>query len=233
MNGITFNSKHSYNDFNLILNSRTISTPTKKKIKVDIPGMNSVYDFSTVASKGELIFNQRAIECVFTLLANSKRELHAKLSRVAEWLQDAPQGQLVFDDISYFYFMAEVEGNIEFEESNNIAEITVIFIAEPFKTSFDYVGSTLWDTFNFVEDVLQDSSYDVVTTETVTIYNPGRLVTPTINCSVPMSIVFAGKTYPLIAGDNVPYGMKLLNGPNTLVINGTGHVAVVFRKTVL
>ena len=33
MNGITFNNKHSFNDFNLILNSRKISTPSKKKIK--------------------------------------------------------------------------------------------------------------------------------------------------------------------------------------------------------
>lgn len=233
MNGLTFNLKHSYNDFRLILNSRTISTPAKKKIKVDIPGMDSVYDFSTVASNGELIFTQRAIQCVFTLLAHSKHELHSSLSRVAEWLQDAPQGQLVFDDISYFYFLAEVEDNIELNEKNSTAEITVSFIAEPFKTSFDYVGSTLWDTFNFDEDVLQDTSFDVVTTKTVTIYNTGRLITPLINCSAPMSVLFSGVTYPLVAGANTPYGLKLLNGDNTLIVNGTGTISILFYKVVL
>lgn len=230
MNGITFNSKHSYNDFHLILNSRTITTPQKKKIKLDIPGMNSVYDFSTIASNGELIFTQRAIECVFTLLANSKSELQAQASRVAEWLQDAPQSQLVFDNISYFYFMAEVEGNIEINEEHNIAEITVQFIAEPFKTSFDDVGNVIWDTFNFNEDVMLYYGYDVVTTQTVNIYNTGRLIMPTINCNAVMSVVFMGKTYPLVIGDNFPYGLKLLNGDNTLVINGTGHVSVLFKK---
>lgn len=230
MNGITFNAKHSYNDFGLIMNSRKITTPSKKKIKSDVPGMNSVYDFSTIASNGELIYNQRTIECVFTLLASSKHELQAKASRVAEWLQDATQSQLVFDDISYFYFMAEVEGEIEINEEHNVAEITVQFIAEPFKTSFDYVGSTLWDTFNFDEDTLQDSSYDVAGTKTVSVYNPGRLTTPTISCSTIMSVVFAGKTYSMTVGDNFPYGLKLLNGNNTLVINGTGHISILFKK---
>ena len=233
MNGGTFVGEHSYNDFRLIMTAKRIGTPSKKKIKVDVPGMNSVYDFSMVASNGEIIYNQRAVEVDFTLFANSKQELHSELSRVAEWLQDTVQGPLIFDDISYFYFMAEVEDSIIISEEHNTADITVKFIAEPFKTGINLVGNTLWDTFNFLEDVLQDSSYDVAGTKTISIYNPGRLVTPTINCSVAMSVVFAGKTYPLIAGDNTPYGFKLLNGDNSIVINGTGHTSFLFHKVIL
>ena len=233
MNGVTFVSKHSYNDFQLIMTAKRIGTPSKKKIKVDVPGMNSVYDFSTIASNGELIYNQRPIEADFTLFANSKRELHSQLSKVAEWLQDTAQGQLIFDDISYYYFLAEVEGSLKTSEEHNTADITVTFTCEPFKTGLAFVGNTIWDTFNFEEDTLQSLSFDVVGTKTVSVYNPGQLVTPTINCSVPMSIVFAGKTYPLIAGDNTPYGFKLLNGPNSLVINGTGTLSVLFRKVIL
>ena len=233
MNGVTFVGKHSYNDFQLIMTAKRIGTPSKKKIKVDVPGMNSVYDFSTIASNGELIYNQRAVEVDFTLFANSKRELHSALSKVDEWLQDTVQGPLIFDDISYYYFLAEVEDSLKISEEHNTADITVKFIAEPFKTGINLVGNTLWDTFNFLEDVLQDSSYDVVGTKTVSIYNPGRLVTPVINCSTAMSVVFAGKTYTLIAGDNTPYGMKILSGANSLVINGTGTLSVLFRKVIL
>lgn len=233
MIGITFNGKHSFNDFNLILNSKKISTPSKKKIKESVPGMNSVYDFSTVASSGEIIYNQRSIECNFTSLANSKNELHIEMSKTAEWLQDTAQSQLVFDDIPYFYFMAEVEGDIEINEEHNAAEITVQFIAEPFKTSFDDVGNVIWDTFNFNEDVMLDYGFDVVTTQTVNIINTGRLIMPVINCSAPMSVVFEGKTYSLNAGDNSPYGMKLKNGDNSVVINSTGHIRFNFRKVSL
>lgn len=233
MNGYLFNGKHSYNDIGLIMESKSIQPPAKKKIKVDVPFMNGTYDFSTVGSNGEIIYTERAIKVVHVLPAWSKANLHALYSRALEWLQDVGQRQLIFDDISYFYFMAEVESASTFEEIVTFGKLTVVFIAEPFKTGLAFVGSTLWDTFNFNEDLIQDSSYDVVVTQTVSIYNPGRLVTPTINCSVPMSIVFSGVTYALIAGDNVPYGMKLLNGDNTLVINGTGHVSVLFRKVVL
>jgi len=233
MNGITFNGKHSYNDFQLIMTGKRISTPSKKKIKVDVPGMHSVYDFSTVASNGDIVYNQRLIEVDLTLLASSKHELHSKLSKVANWLQDTPQGQLIFDDFAYYYFMAEVEDVLNFKEEHNTADIIVKFVAEPFKTGLAYVGNTIWNTFNFDEDTLQSLSFDVVTTKTVSIYNPGRSVTPVINCSTAMSVIFGGVTYNLIIGDNTPFGLKLLNGANSLVINGTGHVNVLFRKVTL
>ena len=233
MKGFIFNGKHSYDDFGLPMESKSIQPPAKKKIKVDVPFMNGTYDFSTVGSSGEIIYTERAIKVILGFPTRSKADLYALYSVVLEWLQDVGKSQLIFDDLNYFYFLAEVEGVSTFQEMVTFGKLDVAFTCESFKTGLAFVGSTLWDTFNFNEDVLQDSSYDVATTKTVAIYNPGRLVTPTINCSAPMSIVFAGKTYALIAGDNVPYGMKLLNGNNTLVINGTGHVSVLFRKVIL
>ena len=233
MRGYLFNGKHNYNDIGLIMESKSIQPPAKKKIKVDVPGMNGTYDFSTVGSNGEIIYTERAIKVIHGLPARNKVDLYVLYSKALEWLQDVGKCQLIFDDISYFYFMAEVEGISTFQEMVTFGKLEVTFTCEPFKTGINLVGNTLWDTFNFLEDVLQDSSYDVVGTKTISIYNPGRLVTPTINCSVPMSIVFAGKTYALIAGGNTLYGFKLLNGPNSLVINGTGTLSVLFRKVIL
>lgn len=233
MNGITFNGKHSFADFNLIMNSKKISTPSKKKIKEPAPGMHSVWDFSTVASNGEITYNQRAIEVQFTLMCNSKAQLHSQASQVAEWLQDSPQSQLIFDDIKNYYYLAEVEGELSINEEHSIAEITVLFIAEPFKTSLDFVSGDIWNTFNFNEDYLQDVGYTVANTLTITLYNKGRLITPKINCSVPMTIIVSGKTYNLIAGDNTVYGLKLQNGANTIIINGTGRIDFIFRAVSL
>jgi len=233
MNGLTFNGKHSFNDFGLIMNSKKISTPSKKKIKDSVPGMNSVYDFSTVASNGELIYNQRSIDIQFTLITYSKAKLHSDLTKIAEWLQDVSQTQLIFDDISDYYFMAELEDSIDPTEENEVAEFTVKFIAEPFKTSIDLVGNDIWDTFNFEEDVVQDVGYTVVNTLTVSIYNAGRLITPIINCTSAVTVAMSGKTYNLITGDNKIYGLKLKNGYNSIVINGNGTIKFNFRKVVL
>ena len=231
MNGITFNNKHSFNDFQLIFNSKKISTPSKKKIKESVPGMNSVYDFSTVASGGEIIYDQREIECNFTLLANSKNELHIEMSKTAEWLQDAPQSQLIFDDISDYYFMAELEDEIEINEEQNIAEISVTFVAEPFRKGVNLVGSEAWDLFNFEEDIMQDVEFNVVVTESVTIYNPGRSVMPVVNCDAEdMSITYHSTTYNLAVGDNELYNLKLASGSNDITVNGTGNIKFIYRK---
>jgi len=233
MKGYLFNGKHNYNDIGLIMESKSIQPPAKKKIKVDVPFMNGSYDFSTVGSNGEIIYTERMIKVVHGLPTRSKADLHALYSRALEWLQDVGKCQLIFDDINYYYFMAEVEGVSTFEEMLTFGKLEVTFTCDSFKIGINLVGSTLWDTFNFNEDVLQDESYDVVGTKTINLYNPGRLVTPTVNCSVPMNIVCSGKTYPLLAGDNVPFGFKLLNGNNSIVINGTGHISFPFRKVIL
>jgi phage-related protein len=195
--------------------------------------MDSVYDFSAVASGGEIVYNQRNISVGFTLTSYSKAALHTTLTRVVEWIQDAPQGQLIFDDIIYYYFMAEVEDSIEINESLYVAKIAVNFTAEPFKTSINYVGATDWDSLNFDEDVLQESEFDVVVTETVSLYNPGRAVMPIVTSDAVMTIVFNSVTYNLAIGDNTFSGFKFATGANSVVINGTGHVEFLYRKVVI
>ena len=233
MIGITFNNKHSFKDFNLILNSKELSTPSKKKIKSGVPGMNSLYDFSTVASGGEIVYNQRSLKYNFTLICNSKAQLHAQLSEIFEWAQDTPQSQLIDDTIKDYYFMAEIEDSIVIKEKNNIAEITFNFIAEPFKTSLTLEGSDIWDLFNFEVDVAQDVGFNVVATLAVNIINTGRLISPLINVTSPMTIILRTVTYNLIVGDNNLYGLKLLNGDNNMVVNGTGAINFIWRKITL
>ena len=232
MNGLTFNGKHSFDDFNLIINSRTISTPTKKKIKLQVPYMNSTYDFSTVGSNGEIVYNQRSINVTFTLLSTSKVMLQSKMTKINEWLSSS-QSQLIFDDIKDYYFLAEIEDGNDLAETYEVGEFTVKFVAEPFKTSIDYVGNDIWDTFNFEEDIVQNTSFNVSNTSTVSVYNYGRLIIPTIHCSANMSVIVSGITYNLMIGDNLIYGLKLKNGYNSIIINGTGTIQFKFKKVTL
>ena len=231
--GITFNNKHSFSDFNLILNSKEISTPSKKKIKSGVPGMNSLYDFSTVASGGEIVYNQRSLKYNFTLLCNSKAQLHSQLSVIFQWVQDTPQSQLIDDTIKDYYFLAEIEDDISIKEDNDTAEITFNFIAEPFKNSINLEGNDIWDTFNFDEDVFQDVAYVVSGSKTITIINTGRLISPVINVTSNMTITINSKTFNLLTGDNTVYGLKLLSGSNSLYVVGNGSINFIWRKVVI
>lgn len=218
MRGFTFNGKHSYTDYGLGIESKKIGSPAKAKIKETIPFLNGSYDFSTIGSNGEQVFSERPIQVVLSLPTKSKEQLHELHSQILLWLVDTGQHELIFDDIDDYYFMAEVESAPALEEMMRFGKLTVEFVCEPFKIGV----------------LLQDVEFDVSGTKTVSILNPGRVITPTINASAAnMSVVFGGKTYALNIGDNKVYGLRMQNGINNMILNGTGHIEVLFRREML
>jgi len=232
--GLKFNTKHSINDFHLIMEYKYVHPPQKKKIKAEVPYMNYFYDFSTVGTNGEPVFTSRQIDVKLSLLASgrTKESLQVLYTMVMQWLLYSGKSQLIFDDMPDVYFMAEVEQISNWEELQWTGSITFSFIAEPFKRSIDYIGD-VWDTFNFELDIVQDVEFDVVTTKMVSIYNVGIPVMPVLNVNTNMSIVYNSKSYSLLTGDNSFYSLKLANGYNTIVINGTGHIKFLYRKELL
>lgn len=233
MQGFKFNNKHSYNDFKLILENKKILPPSKKKIKESVPFMNGSYDFSTVGSNGEIVFNERQIDISFAVVGKSKEQIYAFYTDVLEWLADTGKQQLIFDDIVDYYFIAEVEGVTDFEEVIRFGKFKVSFIVEPFKIGVDYEGIKLWDSFNFESDALQDTEFSIVGSRAINIVNVGRIVCPVINVNSNMTIIFNSKTYSLTTGDNKFYDFKLANGSNSITINGTGTVKFIYRKEVI
>lgn len=233
MIGLTFAGKHSFNDFQLVLNSRKINTPSKKKIKESIPGTSLNYDFSTVASGGEIVYNDRIINVKFTLLTASKAQLQQQFSKVVAWILDAGKSMLKFDDMPGVYFMAEIEDENILDEMNQYGEFTISFIAEPFKYGVDLISATVWDTFNFEEDKEQATSFDVAGSSVVSIYNPGRVLIPTIEVNANMSVIIGEYTLNLVPGITKDYGFKLQNGDNEITINGTGAISFAARKELI
>lgn len=233
MIGFTFNDKHNYKDYGLILESKQILPPAKQKIKQTVPFMNGTYDFSTIGTNGEPVYGEREVTITLGLPTRSKENLHVLYSKILQWLQDTGQQKLIFDDICDYYFLAEVEDFSEFEELIRFGKLRVTFVCHPFKSGINLEGSDIWDTFNFEVDVAQDTEFDVTGSTTVNIINVGRIITPTLNVNTSMSLIFNSKTYNLTIGDNKFYDFKLANGDNSITINGTGHIKFLFRKQVI
>lgn len=233
--GLNFNGKHSITDLNLIMDHKYIQAPPKTKIKLTVPFMNYFYDFSTVATNGVPVFTSRTIEVQFGLLAQNrnKEDLQVLYTNVMEWLLDTGKQRLIFDDIKDYYFMAEVEQISSWDELQYWGNLKIEFVCEPFRTSIDFVGADIWDTFNFEEDITQTNTFNIVGTKIVTLYNARRLTMPTVNCSAAMSIIVSGITYNLVAGDNINYGLTLANGYNSITINGTGTIKFLYKKVVI
>lgn len=239
MYGITFNGKHSLKDMGLYAESKTINAPSKKKITDSVPFMHGFYDFSTVGSNGEQVYDTRTITVTLRIIAYSMEELHTVYSQALEWLMDSGKQKLQFDFMPDFYFMAEVQDAPDWDKFLKYGLLTVDFVCDPFKYSNSYMGDDIWDTFNFLTDYTQyTNTFEINETgpgTTVVMYNNGRLITPVINVSVDnMRLNFEGKTYYLTKGDNKLWGMKLKNGENVLhFYNALGTVKILFRWEVL
>lgn len=229
LRGFTFNDRHN-NDLEVVMHSKSIQSPPKKKVKDSVPFMNGSYDFSTVGSNGEIVYSEREITIVLGLPAETKEQLQVLYSQVLEWLVDVGKQKLIFDVMKDYYFMAEVEEATSFEETMEFGKMEIKFVVDPLKYSIDYIGANIWDTFNFDEDYLQDSSYVISGSNSIILYNPGRSVRPTINCTSVMTLIQNGKSYNLDVGDNKPYGFYLTNSINNLTINGNGTINFIFRK---
>jgi predicted phage tail component-like protein len=235
MRGFKFNNKHIYKDldFKIYMHTKSIQPPSKKKIKETVPFMNGSYDFSTVGTNGELTYEERAITIELGLVGNSKEELYSIYSKTLQWLVDSGPSQLIFDDIQEYYFLAEVEDVGSFEEIMEFGKLTVTFKTEPFKKGMDLEGSNLWDTFNFETDIMQTTTFNVTGSMTVTIVNPGRIITPQVIVSANMSCLLGTYTASFTTTKDKDYKFRLQPGENVIKITGTGSIEFRFRKEVL
>lgn len=81
MNGVKFGSKHSYDDWGLILKSRpVISPPSPKTIYIDVPGADGIIDL-TESMTGEVKFNNRTITFEFNSRLLFRKRLMMEVSQ--------------------------------------------------------------------------------------------------------------------------------------------------------
>ena len=199
--GITFNGKHSYKDFGLLVKERSIDNPSKIKTKERIPYSNQIFDFSKIYGGQE--YEERSISYVFYLKDYDKVDLSIKRIEILNWLmQPNEKLKLVDDYIPGYYFLAEVEEGIEYVEKRFNVDITVNFTAYPFKIAELKEGNDIWDEFNFLLDVAQVTDFVINGSQQVNLINPGATIAvPKIICNATMKITKDGITYTIPSGN--------------------------------
>jgi hypothetical protein len=231
MNGFMYKNKHSFKDFNLTIKSKNISPPKKIKIKESVPFMQGSYDFSNLY--GEQTYEERQLNYVLNLQCRSKVELNTKKIKILDWLMNSFKTVLKDDAILGYYFNAECE-DVEFKESGSYAEITVSFIAYPFKISLYDEGNIPWNDFNFELDYMQETKFDVVGSKNIGIINSSsKKITPTVICTAPFDLIKDGIIYKFNTGSTKDWRFNLDKGINNLTVNGNGNIEFLFRKEVL
>lgn len=235
MYGIRFNGKHSYEDFGMTIAEKNAGYPDKEKIKVKIPFSNVEYDFSEIY--GEQTYSNRSLTYTFNVISKkpTTQKINAIETNLSNWLMNSNGKQRLYDDsMPNYYYLAEVEGGLNFAELWNHGKLTVTFTAYPFMISELKEGHDIWDEINFETDILQPVDFDVNGTLDIMIFNGGvPSLSPTIEATAPLEIIKDGVSYTIPSGKSKSESFRLANGENHLTITGNGTIKFLFYKELI
>ena len=126
--GITINGKNSFIDFGLVISDKTVGLPTKKVITDTVPFFNGFYDFSNV--QGFNFFDDRYLEFVFDITADTQTELEELYTDVLIWLMDTNQST-IYDSESQKTYVGSLD-KWSVEEDILYKQLTVSFKCQPY-----------------------------------------------------------------------------------------------------
>lgn len=126
--GITINGKNSFIDFGLVISDKTVGLPTKKVITDTVPFFNGFYDFSNV--QGFNYFDDRYLEFIFDITADTQTELETLYTNVLIWLMDTNQST-IYDTESQKTYVGSLN-KWSVEEDILYKQLTVSFKCQPY-----------------------------------------------------------------------------------------------------
>lgn len=234
--GFTYLGKHSGKDMGLTIASREFNVPNKIKRIKRPPFSNKDIDFSEIY--GSQIYDNKTIKYqinIFNQRIRSKHEMNTLKTKVVNWLMNSNGKQKLYDDYYYgYYFLAEVEGGVSFEENWIDGTLDVTFTCYPFMISELQEGHDLWDNINFELDVLQPTSFEVAGTKDIVLINVGTPdVIPRIISDSNFVITTEGKSFSVGSGTTEDADFTLTSGENKLKLEGNGNIEFVFYKELI
>ena len=206
MTGIRFGSKHSWNDYGLVLTSKDIQSPSVKTMTVDITGGDGVLDFTDYFNEPK--FNNRQLTFVFSK-GCSKTEHKTLWSQIQNDLA-GQKVSIIDDEDPDFHFTGRI--TVAYTREKNITKVTFTCDCEPYKLK------------NVNTVVSGTGSGDYV------LSNLRKKVVPTITVTESTTIVFGRTTKTISAGSWVVPEYQLDVGDNIFTVTTEGDVTFTYRE---
>lgn len=211
MDQIIIGDLSSYDDFGASVAARKISLPAKKSIKETVPYSNLTYDFSGI--NGEVYWEERELEYVFELTADTPEELEEGKRKFSAWVMGVQEQDLHDPFIPDYHFRATyAEMDPEDDEGLDKTTVTVKFTAYPYMIA----DQPIVHEFRVEDSPL---SYDV--------FNPSVHPVPlTVSCNEELTLTFGGYSYTTPKGTATYDAIKLPTGWTTLALSHGVQTAV-------
>ena len=215
MKGITFGNYHSYNDFQLILASKTIGTPSPKTETIDIPGGDGVLDLTDFF--GETKYSNRKLSFEFSSVV-----IPSDFMSLFSMVQNALHGKkmtIKLDDDPDWYYTGRISVS-EWKADRNIGRLVVDCDCEPYKHQ---IGTT--EVYRYISG-----------TDSFTLPNSRKRVVPEVKVtsSSGLTVTFgSGNVWNLASGSYLLPELELVEGDNPITVTGTGSITFTYTQGTL
>ena len=219
MRGITFidimsgASKHTADDWDLIMSAKTIGSPPPRYYKVDMPDRDGDLD-QTEVMRGRVSYGNRALSFAFICTAHQSTWADLR-SEIAGYIH-GKRLKVVDPDTPNHYYIGRCELQEPTYKGEAIMFLTVTVDAHPYRlsTAETTVAQTVsaGDTMRLVNDTMP--------------------VVPLITVDADMTIQFGNFSSSLASGSvNMIPEITLENGTNTItIISGSGTITFTYRQ---
>lgn len=215
MKGIMFGNYHSWNDFQLILASKTIGTPSPKTETIEIPGGDGVLDLTEFF--GQTKFSNRNLSFEFSSVV-----IPSDFMSLFSMVQNALHGKklsIILDDDPGWYYNGRISVS-EWKVDRNIGKLTIDCDCEPYKYQISTTAITKAISGSLTFE-LPNSKKRVV---------PEVKVTSASGLTITFG---SGKVWTLAAGSYLLPELELVEGNNPVTVAGTGSITFTYRQAKL
>ena len=207
-----FGNYHSWNDFQLILASKTIGTPSPKTETIEIPGGDGVLDLTEFF--GETKYKNRNLSFEFSSMVTP-----SEFMTLFSTVQNALHGKkmtITLDDDPEWYYLGRISVS-EWKADRNIGKLVVDCDCEPYKYQ---IGTT--EVFRSISG-----------TSSFTLPNSRRRAIPTVKITSASSLTItfgSGKVWNLSSGSYLLPELELVEGDNPITVTGTGSITFTYTQ---
>ena len=211
-NGVTFGSKNSITDWDLLMISKSIGEAEPITNYIEIPGRDGALDLSE--SLGEVKYKNRTLTFEFDLF--NPISFYTTQREIINYL-NGKKLKITLDQDPNYYFIGRCRVTSS-SISKNLGHFTIECVCEPYR----------------YKQNITTISNNVTAGNSYSFKNDRKSVVPTLTLSSAMTLSFNGTSYSVGAGTNKILGINFKEGTNTITVtNGSGTLSVSYQEASL
>ena len=225
---------HNTKDYGLYLETREADAPTEDEQVESIPYRQGQEDFGFLT--GERIFKQRSLKYTF-VYPSTQYTLRKRVENDVKRDFMPLFNEKLYDshDVGYYWQGKVSDIKATDDATKGLLKIEFTFSVYPF--AFKESGneaSDMWDGFDFDNDILQPSWFNVAGYKEASFVNNGtNSITPLVYCQSDFRIGVGGSTYYFNSKKTEDYWLKIPVGETKMQLYGTGQIQIILRQEVM